>query len=161
VQPRPDRLLPAAGAGPPRQHHENGLERILGVVAVAQHPLADAEHQPAVPANNPGKGLGIGGLGIAAQQLAVATGPGVALADQVANVSQDARQLSAGHDAILYRFPLTSLCRAELYRFPDSGNSSAVKCRAGQGGIFPRLPEPGNAGAAFENKARPGPEGVP
>jgi hypothetical protein len=49
VQPRADRLALADRAGLAEQHEEGRLERVLGLVRVAQDPPADAEHHRAVP----------------------------------------------------------------------------------------------------------------
>ena len=59
----------------PRQYQENGLRRILGVVAIADDPPANVEHHRRVPLQEHGeRRLGVLGRGVtkAIQQVAVA-----------------------------------------------------------------------------------------
>jgi len=58
-----------------RQDEERLLKGVLGVLAVRQHALADAEHHRPVPAHQRGEGVLIPLIAKAFQQLAVAGRP--------------------------------------------------------------------------------------
>ena len=49
VQPGPQQVGPADRAGPPRQHQEHGLERVVRGVLVAEQMAADAQHHRPMP----------------------------------------------------------------------------------------------------------------
>ena len=53
------------------EHHEGGLERILGVLIVREDPAADSKHHRPMPAHQPSKGVFIAGAGKPLQQEAI------------------------------------------------------------------------------------------
>src|SRR5262249_32129790 len=97
MEPRGNGLLLTDAGSLACQDEEGGLEGVLGVVLVAQHLPADAEHQRPVLLEQRGKGALVPLGDEALEQLAV-RGAAVPLrVDAVAEEPQNARQTPAGH----------------------------------------------------------------
>src|SRR5262249_31971038 len=95
VQPAAQGAAVADGTSLSRQHEEGGLEGVLGVVAVAEQPAADAEHHRAVPLHQPAEGQFVALSEEPVEQLAVR---GVlAGADETADVEQNGIRVFTGH----------------------------------------------------------------
>ena len=87
VEPVPDRIGPADGCRVSGQDEESGLKGVLGILIVPQHAPADAEHNPAVAADECGEGGLVPALGEPPNQF------GVGYADEVAGGQSPAQVL--------------------------------------------------------------------
>jgi hypothetical protein len=94
-----DRLVPAHGAGLASQGEEGGLEGVLGVLHVAEHAPADAEHHRPVTADQFCEGVLVAAGAEAFQQLPVRLALSGRRAGQPVQVTDDRVELCTGHAA--------------------------------------------------------------
>jgi hypothetical protein len=124
VEPAAQRFLPGDRPGLAGEDEEGRLEGVLGVVRVAQHPLADAEHRGPVAPHQGRKRGRVCLAEEARQEIAVREFPSELRTDQSAQVRQDDLLLAVQHE-------VPSLCQ---------DRSTQVSSRETPGAFnFPRL----------------------
>jgi hypothetical protein len=103
VQPAAEHVLFADLGGVLCQHHESGLEGVLGVLDLAQRMPTDAPNQARVPPHQGGEGSLVALAGELTQQLGVGQFPVIRARRQAPEVAHDRIEFAVDHERVSSR----------------------------------------------------------